>query len=424
MPASPGLPAPGRLAPGVHALRAELADLVGDDARLFAFAKRAAWVLVPLTLVIVVVLFGTGPEPRRNWYGDMLGNDFSQVWVTGRAALEGRAAEPYDLPVHMENLKAAFGPECRFAWHYPPVFLLPAAAMATLDPQAAFLAWSALSLALFALAMRLAAGRADAALVALAHPLVLCNLSYGQNGLFTAALLTLGVVLVDRRPWLAGLCFGLLAYKPQFAVLAPLLLLATGRRTCLLACVATVLASCLAALSLFGTAPWIGFLGTLGETNRIILERAAAGLDINASAFGAVRLAGGPVALAWALQAAVGAGALALALRAWTMPASPELRAAALLAAAPMLSPYVPVYDLAPLVPATLFLAVGAHRAGGLRPHERALLIAAPLAALLRVGAGTTGFSFGLALMLATLGCVAWRVRPWGRSAHPAIAAI
>ncbi|MDP4002926.1 glycosyltransferase family 87 protein [Methylobacterium sp. NEAU K] len=399
------------------ALWVDLADLAGSDARLFAFAKRAAWILVPLTLAIVVVVFGTGPEPRRNWYGDMLGNDFSQIWVAGRAALEGRGGEPYDLTVHLENLKAAFGPDCRFAWHYPPVFLLAAAAFAMLEPQPAFLIWTAFSLGVFALAMTVAAGRRDAACVALAHPLVFCNLSYGQNGLFTAALMTLGAMLVDRRPWLAGLCFGLLAYKPHFAALAPLLLLVTGRRACLVACIGTVLALCLASLALFGTAPWIGFFGTLGETNRIILQKAAAGLDLNASAFGAVRLLGGPISAAWALQAVVATVALGLAWRAWTMPAPLELRAAALLAAAPLLSPYVPVYDLAPLVPATLLLVLVAHRAGGLRPHERMLLIASPLFALLREGAGLTGFPLGLVLSLATLGCIAHRTRPWGLAA-------
>ncbi|MCJ2060428.1 DUF2029 domain-containing protein [Methylobacterium sp. J-048] len=395
------------------ALWADLKDLAGSDARLFAFGKRAAWVLVPLTLAIVFVVFGTGPEPRRNWYGDMLGNDFSQIWVAGRAALEGRGGEPYDLPVHLENLKAAFGPECRFAWHYPPVFLMPAAAFATLEPLPAFWLWTVLSLGVFAGAMWFASGRSDAAWIALAHPLVFCNLSYGQNGLFTAALMTVGALLVDRRPWLAGLCFGLLAYKPHFAALAPLLLLITGRRTCLASCLATALALCGASLALFGTAPWLGFLGTLGETNRIILQKAAAGLELNASAFGAVRLLGGPIAVAWALQAVVAALALGLALRAWTKPAEPALRAAALLAAAPLLSPYLPVYDLVPLVPATLLLVLEARRTGGLRRHERGLLLATPLFALLREGAGLTGFPLGLILGLATLACIADRIRPW-----------
>ncbi len=424
MPASPGRAASGFSPPWLAAVRADLANLFGDDARLFAFARRAAWILVPLAVGLAVILYGTGPEPRRNWYGDMLGNDFSQIWVAGQAALEGRAGEPYDLPVHLANLKAAFGPSARFAWHYPPVFLLPAAAMAVFEPQAAFLLWTALSLGLFAVALRLAAGRTDAACIALAHPLVFCNLAYGQNGLFTAALMTLGAMLVDRRPWLAGLCFGMLAYKPQFAALAPLLLLLTGRRVCLAVSVATVIGLCLAALALFGAAPWIGFVRTLGDTNRIILEQAAAGLDLNASAFGAVRLLGGSMVAGWASQAALAVGALALTVRAWMIPASPDLRAAMLLAAAPLISPYVPVYDLAPLVPATLLLVMAAHRAGGLRGYERALLIASPLTALLRDAAGATGFSFGLLLSLATFACIAARIsfRP-SAIHHEAVAA-
>ena len=54
--------------------------------------------VVPLTVAMIALVFGTGPEPRRNWYGELLGYDFTQVWAAGRAALEGRAAEPYDLP--------------------------------------------------------------------------------------------------------------------------------------------------------------------------------------------------------------------------------------------------------------------------------------------------------------------------------------
>lgn len=400
-----------RLAPGrFGGLRAELAELFDSEARLMAFGRRAAWILVPLIVVIVVVVLGTGPVHRRNWYGEILGYDFTQVWVAGRAALEGRAAEPYDLPRHLENLRVAFGPDCRFAWHYPPVFLIPSAGMALLDPQAGYLVWCALSAALFLGAIRLAAGRWDAAFVAFVHPLVICNLSYGQNGLFTAGLMTLGLVWLDRRPWLAGVAFGLLAYKPQFAALAPLLMLATGRFPALLACAATVAAACLASLALFGIAPWLGFFHTLSETNRIILQDAASGLDLNASAFGAVRLAGGSMAAAWTLQACVAGAALIVVRRTWAGAASPEIRAAAFLAAAPLLSPYVPVYDLAPLVPATVFLVLAARKAGGLAEHEKILLIISPLTAVMRPATEATGLSFGLALALATLACVWWRV--------------
>ncbi len=391
-------------------LRADLADIVFNDARFLAFGRLAAIFLLPITAAIIVVLFGTGPEPRRNWYGEILGNDFSQIWVAGRAALEGRAAEPYDLARHLANLREAFGPDCRFAWHYPPIFLIPSAAMAWMDPQAGYLAWCALSAAFFLFVLRRAAGRMDIALIAFAHPLVFCNLSYGQNGLFTAGLMTLGLVLLDRRPRLAGLCFGLLAFKPHFALVAPLLLLATGRWTALISCAATVLAASLASVALFGIEPWIGFLHSLSSTNRIILQEAASGLDLNASAFGAVRLLGGSVALAWAFQIAVALTALAFVLRVWRSGASPELRAAACLCVTPLLSPYVPVYDLVPLLPATLFLGLAAVKQGGLVAHERLLIALSPLTALVRFAAGETGFSFGLALALATFACIAWRV--------------
>ena len=389
-------------------LRARLAD----EAGLLCFARLAAAFLVPTILAIAYLACGTGPDPRHNWLGDVMGSDLAQVWVVGRTALSGRATEAYDLPTHLQNLAAAFGPDCRFAWHYPPVFLLVATPLALLSPQDGFLAWITLSLALFSGALLVATGRRDAVLLGLAHPLVLCNLTYGQNGLVTAGLLTLGAMLVDRRPWLAGFCFGLVAYKPQLAALAPFLLLVTGRRQALASCLATALTLCLASVALFGIAPWQSFLASLSETNRIILREAGAGLDLNASAFGAVRLAAGSFAAAWVVQVCASLAALGLAWRIWAAEGAVGLRAATLLAAAPMVSPYVPVYDLAPLVPATILLALAAHRAGGLRRHEWALMLAVPLTALLRLAMASTGISFGFLLGVATFACIAARALP------------
>ncbi|MEA1834463.1 glycosyltransferase family 87 protein [Methylobacterium durans] len=395
-------------------MRRDLAGLLTSDVRLHAFALRAALALVPLTLVIAFGLLGTGPVPARNWLGELLGYDFSQVWLAGRAALEGRAATPYDLQAHLAAQAAVFGADAdRFAWHYPPVFLLPAALLGLMPYGAAFPLWMLLTLGLFVLALRQATDSRDAVLIACAHPLVLCNLAYGQNGLLTAGLLTLGALLIDRRPVLAGVLLACVAYKPQLAALAPALLLVTGRWRALAAFAAGLTGLCALSVLAFGLAPWQAFLGTLAETNRLALREAWSGLDINASAFGAVRLLGGPLAAAWAAQVAVALLAIGTAWRVWASGAPLTLRAAALLAAAPLVSPYVPLYDLAPLVPASALLAIEAHRRGGLNGAERALLIASPLAsAALRTVAGATGLSLGLALALATLGLVAARALP------------
>ena len=66
-------------------------------------------------------------------------------------------------------------------------------------------------------------------LLALAFPAVFVNIGHGHNGFLTAALIGAGLLMLDRRPILAGILFGLMAYKPQFGVLIPLVLAATGR---------------------------------------------------------------------------------------------------------------------------------------------------------------------------------------------------
>ena len=50
--------------------------------------------------------------------------------------------------------------------------------------------------------------------LALAFPAVLVNIGHGQNGLLTAPLIGGALAVLDRRPIVAGILIGLLAYKP------------------------------------------------------------------------------------------------------------------------------------------------------------------------------------------------------------------
>jgi hypothetical protein len=263
--------------------------------------------------------------------------------------------------------------------------------------------------------------RWDAVLVSLAHPLFLRTLSYGQNGLVTASLLTLGLVSVDRRPVLAGVFLGLTAYKPQLALLAPLALLATGRWRALIAAGFSVLAVAALSLAVLGAEPWLAFLNSVRATNEIILSQARAGLALNMSAFGAVRLLGGPAALAWAAQIAAALAAVAVVLRVWWTCDDARLRAAVVLVATPLMSPYVPDYDLAVLIPGTALLAIAAAHRGGLLPRERALLVASFFAALApRAVAEATGAPLGFGLALATFVVVAARASREAPALRPA----
>ena len=79
-------------------------------------------------------------------------------------------------------------------------------------------------------------------LLAVAFPAVFVNLGHGHNGFLTAALIGTALLVLDRKPVVAGILFGLMSYKPQFGVMIPLVLIATGRWRAFASAAATVLA--------------------------------------------------------------------------------------------------------------------------------------------------------------------------------------
>ena len=63
----------------------------------------------------------------------------------------------------------------------------------------------------------------------LAFPAVFLNAAHGQNGFLSAALLGGGLLIMDRRPLLAGVCFGAMAFKPHLALAIPFALIFARR---------------------------------------------------------------------------------------------------------------------------------------------------------------------------------------------------
>ena len=157
----------------------------------------------------------------------------------------------------------AFDGQCR--WHYPPPFLCAAALAAVLPLVPARLAWLAATGAVYAAAIRGILGERAGWLFARGFPGAIWNVSAGQNGFLTTALIGGALGLLERHPVLAVCCLGLLTYKPQFGVLFPLVLVATGRWRAFFAAAGVALA--LAALSglVFGSAPWLAMAQTVAK---------------------------------------------------------------------------------------------------------------------------------------------------------------
>jgi hypothetical protein len=329
--------------------------------------------------------------------GKPLGTDFSNVYAAGTLALAGKADAAYHWPTAHAAEKAIFGRDVPFyGWHYPPQFLIVASALALVPYAWALAAWMALTLPAYLLALRTILAHPATTLAALAFPAMFVNLGHGQNGFLTAALLGGALVLLDRRPALAGVLIGLLAYKPQFGVLIPLVLLVTFRWTAIAAACATVLATCAATLALFGMAVWSAFAASTALTRHVVLEAGTTGWEKIQSLFSAVRMWGGGTDAAYAAH-----GALALAVAAslvwlWRSAAAFELKAAALAVGCLLATPYVIDYDLTILAVAIAFL-VRHGLARGFRDYEITLLAfvwCTPL--LARAVALDTGIPLGL----------------------------
>lgn len=340
--------------------------------------------------------------------GKPLGTDFSNVYAAGTLTLQGRAPDAYDPPLQHAAEQAVFGGRDVpfFGWHYPPFFLAVAAAVAMLPYAFGLLLWLVSSGLAYVAVIRAAVPerdglRRDAVLVALAFPAVFVNIGHGQNGFLTAALLGGALLTLDRRPVLAGVLIGLLAYKPQFGVLIPLALVVSGRWTTIAAAAATVIALIAATFAVLGTDIWRAFAASTTFTQQVVLEQGGTGWEKIQSIFSATRMWGAGLPLAYASQLAL-ATLLAISLAwLWRSNADGNLKASALATACLLATPYVLDYDLMVLAIAIVFF-VRHGLARGFHAGEISMLAAAWIVPLLtRTVAGATGIPLGLLVGLA-----------------------
>jgi alpha-1,2-mannosyltransferase len=359
---------------------------------------------------VLLVITAKGDLDR---FGRPLGTDFSDIWIAGLEVDQGHPAEPYDRAAHAAEQRAHFGVlDGIYVWPYPPYFLGPAALLGLLPYLAALAVWQFATLALYLVSVFGALRPRRLPLVptliaALGFPAVFINLAHGHNGFLTAALLTGGLLLLRRRPLMAGILFALLAYKPHLALVVPAALLAGGHWRTIVAAVAGVAATTLATISSFVVATWQVFFASLSFTRTVILEQGGLGYDKVQSLFAAVRLLGGSVLLAYAIQVVATAITIAALVWLWRSRADDRLKAAALLVGCLLATPYGLDYDMVVLAPAMAF-AISFGLEKGFGPFEKSGLAAVWIVPLLaRPLAGAICLPLGvLALLLFFAGLI------------------
>jgi hypothetical protein len=345
--------------------------------------------------------------------GKPIGTDFASFHAAGSLVLDGRPGDVYNMAAHYAREQRIFGAATPYyGWLYPPIFLLVATPLALMPYPLALAVWQVSTfvfyLSVIGTIVRRTRGVAIGPIwlpIAAGFPAVFINLAHGQNGLLTAGLIGAALLTLSSRPLVSGVMFGLLAYKPQFALVIPIALLAAGQWRTIVAAGVTVMALVGITSLVFGADLWLAFAASTEASRQLLLEQGNVGFEKLQSVFAAVRMWGGSVPLAYAIQGAASAVVVCATAWIWRSACSSDLKAALLAIATLLASPHVLDYDLVVLAVAIAYLA----RHGlcrGFEPFEISLLAAAWLVPLLSRGvAGVSGIPLGLMVLLLTFAC-------------------
>ena len=344
--------------------------------------------LICFALIVAYAVYLAACYQQGSWLtasdGGGVATDFVNVWAAGKLALAGHPAAAYDWPTHKAMEVAALGHpfDGYFGWHYPPTFLFAAASLALMPYAAAYLVWTVATFPAYLVAVRAIAGERAGYLLAAAFPAVLSNFVVGQNGFVSAALMGGTLFMLVERPILAGVCLGLLTYKPHLGILFPIALLAGGHWRAIVAATITATFMAIASWGAFGTDSWQAFAGNIGHTSQAFLSDGWADFAKLQTVFGFVRTLGLSEPLAWSAQAFAALIAASCVAVLWRSRAAYEIKAAALATGALLATPYLYTYDLVVLaVPLAFLLRLG--RARGFLSYEGAGIGAAALLVLM-----------------------------------------
>jgi alpha-1,2-mannosyltransferase len=333
----------------------------------------------------------------RDRFGHLKGADFLHSYILGTLALDHRGDALYDPRIQREigeqrvpesagdYFLPVYGPQYSLLWL--PLAKLPYGWAAAL--------WIFLSAAIYAVCcyavwrtcQNLRPYGSTVALVAAVSPGFFSLITFGQNSALALACFTaMYFALRARRQFLAGLCLGLLAYKPQLGLVPACIFLsacvwpaksasydsvgdpASPRADRLPRNLITegwkvVTGAALAIAAQVGIV-WLWYgAGPLLNYARVVTQLGSAAkilepkpyLMHSLRAFWDLLLPWPSVASPLYILTAV--TAIALAVACWRMPVRLELRFAVMLLATVLVAPHLTVYDLVILVPAFLWIA-------------------------------------------------------------------
>ncbi|MGJ5041961.1 MULTISPECIES: glycosyltransferase family 87 protein [unclassified Bradyrhizobium] len=345
--------------------------------------RRAVLILlVAMALYNGAYLVGWALSSPQPAFGDFFG-----LWSFGRfAALSGAGIyDPVALARYQQTLDPTLGGG-GFPYPYPPTFLLVLIPLGMLALPVAYVCWISVTFALYGLATLGRDWRTLTSLALLAAPTTLINAITGQNGFLSAALLIGGLRLLACHPIVAGTLLGLLAYKPQFVLLMPVVLLASRNWRAILSAIATTVI--VAVVTCAALDPWIwlewivkfpSYQAQL-QANQVSLDHMMPTVIAGLHALGA------PPPIGYLVQLLLSCSVVVMVWDAWRRGSTQQ--AIALVAVGSIIAtPYAMIYDM-PMVAAGIAIHWKARSDAGepIAPLEIGLVIALGACLLAMIG--------------------------------------
>jgi Glycosyltransferase family 87 len=339
----------------------QLGPSATDDAdrRLLRGLLLTGAVLFILTLLTYVWTTQWSQPFPRDATTLVVGRDFVNFWMYGRAAFTPDPSRLYDVAIYNDTLSALLGP------NYPgqnvpnpPNALLVVAPFGLLPYFPALACWFAIGLLAFYLSCRTALPDPRALLIVAISPAALMCLLSGQSSFLTTAALFGALALPVQRPALAGVLIGLLTIKPQLGLLFPVMLIAAGHWRVIAYAMLTALALFAAGVAIGGLQGWSDYLAKgLPTMTQVLRDPSGIAVPFHASVFMNLR---GPLgdraAEAVQMMAALTAAAGVFVVFRYRRDADPAVLRAFFLACTVSASPYLGIYDVLPLTCAAVAL--------------------------------------------------------------------
>jgi alpha-1,2-mannosyltransferase len=397
------------------------ANLSGDWRALFgpAWVSRVCFIVLPRFLFLSYVCLavaGLTLVPANS----SLGPDFVNPWAASSLALKGRPQDVYVQATQWAAEKAAVHNDAigYVSYSYPPTYIVVDLPLALIPYRLSLLVWLLVTLAAYCLVIWAIIPNSDALWIALAFPGTPLNALAGQNGFLTTALLGAALILLRKKPFRAGIMFGLLTFKPQIGLLVPLVLIATRRWRAFAAAASTAIAFAAISVVMFGVGTWATFLACVPVSIQQLRE-GVIGFGKMQSVFAGIRLIGFGPSPAYAIQTTVALISATIVVGIWlSHRVSFEIKAAALATATLLVTPYVVDYDLVLLALPIAWMVRDALQRGFLSWEKPILFITWILPLFARWLALTESIPLAPVVVTILLACIARRAAFFSRESE------